>query len=418
MENRNLKRIFVCTTLTIGLAVLSFVGNHGSRDWVRSTNAYWTMADKIATPMLRRMDAEKAHAATINLVQKNYAPLTRSADAQSLQTTVWGLNFSNPLGIAAGFDKQAQAMRGLLQMGFGFVEVGGVTPEPQEGNPKPRMFRLAEDKAVINRYGLNSDGQAIVAARLANFKTQTDVVGIVGVNIAKNTTSNEVIEDYRKGVRNLGNNVDFIVLNVSCPNVAWTKQLSADGDEMSKMVCAVKEERDQLLNPKTPLLIKLGPDMSDETKQHMAHVATTCGIDGLIVANTSSERGPDLQSGYSKEMGGLSGQPIKAAALQSVRDMYKLTNGKIPIIGVGGIESGQDAYERIRAGASLIQIYTGLVYQGPGLIIKIKRDLADLLQRDGFNSVAEAVGVDVKLDQPNASAELQNSAAPITPIIS
>lgn len=380
------------SVLAITLVTAAFITNVATRNFIRSTGAYWFVADNVITPAMRRLDPEKAHDLTVRLVKDNYAPRDSNRNSAMLKTKVWGLDFANPLGLAAGFDKQAQAMEGILQMGFGFVEVGGVTPEPQPGNPKPRMFRLIEDQAVINRYGLNSEGQTVVGARLAKFKANPTAVGIVGVNIAKNTTSNDVIEEYKAGVRNLGANVDFIVLNVSCPNVAWTKNL-AESDEMIKMVCAVKEERD-LLPTKTTLLMKVAPDMTDASKHHMAEVALSCGVDGLIVSNTTSSRAPDLQSEFSQEMGGLSGRPIKQAAQQSVRDMYRLTGGKLPIIGVGGIESGQDAYDRIRAGASLVQIYTGLVYQGPGLVLKIKRDLAKLLKRDGFNSVADAVGVD------------------------
>lgn len=394
MEKSKLKMGFLVFALVATVLIGAVFSSSTVRYYARSTGAYWFIADNVATPLMRKLDPERAHDLTVRLVKDNYAPRDSKANAPILRTSVWGLNFANPLGIAAGFDKQALAIEGLLQMGFGFVEVGGVTPEPQEGNPKPRMFRLTEDGAVINRYGLNSEGQTVVGARLAKFKAHSPVIGIVGVNIAKNTTSNDIIEEYKKGVRNLAANVDFIVLNVSCPNVAWTKNL-ADSDEMVKMVCAVKEERDAL-GIKTPLLMKVAPDMSDDAKHHMAEVAIQCGVDGLIVSNTTSSRAPDLQSEYSKEMGGLSGRPIKQAAQQSVRDMYRLTGGRLPIIGVGGIESGQDAYDRIRAGASLLQIYTGLVYQGPGLVLKIKRDLAKLLQRDGFKSVADAVGVDAK----------------------
>jgi dihydroorotate dehydrogenase len=350
-------------------------------------------------PILQRLDPEVAHSVTIKAVKNRFAPIDSENTSSNLQTTVWGLNFANPIGLAAGFDKQALAMDGLLKLGFGFIEVGGVTPEPQPGNPKPRMFRLPEDKAVINRFGLNSDGQAAVAQRLANFQAKPHV-GIVGVNLAKNTTSDDIIGDYKQGVRNLGGHVDFIVLNVSCPNVAWTSALSKNDDEMAKMVCAVKEERDAHLTGARvpPMLLKLAPNMSDDTKKHMAHVALQCGVDGLVVSNTTSDRADTLQSKHSKETGGLSGAPIKQAALQTLRDMYRLTNGKIPLIGVGGIETGADAYERIRAGASLLEIYTALVYRGPGLVPEIKRELSALLQRDGFNSVAEAVGADVKLN--------------------
>ncbi len=401
MEKGAVIRMMYIFIFALASFCIAFTFNATVRNAVRSTNMYWYLADKVATPLMRRADPEKAHTLAIKMIQNKLSPLEARHDAQQdkqiLETTVLGLNFTNPLGVAAGLDKQAQAMRGLLDMGFGFVEVGGVTPEPQPGNPQPRMFRLREDGAIINRYGLNSDGQAVLAKRLAAFKAQAKP-GIVGVNIAKNTSSEDVIGDYKKGVRNLGANVDFIVLNVSCPNVGWTKELSKDSAEMVKMVCAVKEERDALfgngLNNKPALLMKLAPDMDAATKQHMAEVAIQCGVDGLIVSNTTSDRSPDLKSKYSIEKGGLSGRPIKQAALQSVRDMYRLTGGKIPIIGVGGIESGADAYARIRAGASLLQVYTALVYQGPGLVPKVKHDLAELLRRDGFTSVADAVGVD------------------------
>lgn len=374
-------------------AVLFVSFNDAAWNKVRSSDTYWYMADNIGAPLLRRLDAERAHNLTIKLLKNKLAPIETSVNEHILRTTVLGLDFANPLGVAAGLDKQALAMDGLLQLGFGFVEVGGVTPEPQLGNVRPRVFRLTDDNAVINRYGLNSEGQAAIAARLAAFKAQPHI-GVVGVNIAKNTSSDNLIEDCKSGVRNLAANVDFVVLNVSCPNVSWTKKLGTSDDEMAKLVCAVKEERDALSGHKPSLLLKLAPDMSMETKQHMAEVAMHCGVDGLVVSNTTSTRPADLSSTNSKETGGLSGRPIKQMALQSVKDMYRLTNGKMPIIGVGGIESGQDAYARIRAGASLVQLYTALVYKGPGLVPEIKRDLAKLLQRDGFNSVNEAVGVD------------------------
>jgi dihydroorotate dehydrogenase len=385
--------------IAVSVAAAAFIfTNDTTWNYVRSTKGYWYITDNLGMRALRRLDPEAAHNLTIKAVKNRLAPIDANIQFSNLQTTVWNMNFVNPIGLAAGFDKQALAMDGLLKLGFGFIEVGGVTPEPQIGNPKPRMFRLPEDKAVINRFGLNSDGQSTVAGRLANFQAQPHI-GIVGVNIAKNTTSNDIIGDYKQGVRNLGGHVDFIVLNVSCPNVSWTSALSKNDDEMVKMVCAVKEERDAYLSGSRvpPMLMKLAPNMSDETKKHMAHVALQCGIDGLVVSNTTSDRAPTLQSKYSAETGGLSGAPVKEAALQTLRDMYRLTNGKIPIIGVGGIESGADAYERIRAGASLIEIYTALVYKGPGLVPKIKRELSALLQKDGFNSVSDAVGVDVEL---------------------
>ncbi len=392
---KTLKYVSIFTVLTLTIATSAFFISPQFRHSIRGTSTYWYATDKLAMPIMHRLDPEEAHHLTVRLLKNNYAPVAKKSDPKILNISTMGMKFSNPIGIAAGLDKQAQAMQGLLDLGFGFVEVGGVTPEPQIGNPKPRIFRLPEDNAIINRYGLNSDGQIVISARLAEFKANSN--GIVGVNIAKNTTSTDMIGDYQKGVRNLGGNVDFIVLNVSCPNVAWTKELSKDGDELANMVCAVRAERDNLPNSTVPLLMKLAPDMDDSTKQHMADIAIHCGVDGLIVSNTTVGRSADLRSPHSKEIGGLSGRPLKQAALQSVRDMYRLTQGKIPIIGVGGIESGQDAYERIRSGASLVQIYTAMVYQGPGILPKIKAELAKLLERDGFNSVAEAVGIDVNM---------------------
>ncbi len=406
MEQRVVTRMLCLLVFTLALLTIAFFFNNAIRNAIRATHTYWYVADKVATPLMRNADAEQAHDLMVSMLQNKLAPreaiaTTHSSikkDAQILGIKVFGLQFTNPLGVAAGLDKQALAMDGLIEMGFGFVEVGGVTPDPQPGNPLPRMFHLREDGAMINRCGLNSDGQAAVAGRLADFKAHA-TTGIVGVNIAKNTSSDDVIGDYKKGVRNLGANADYIVLNVSCPNVGWATELSKDTAEMANLVCAVKEERDNLFcdtDNKPALLIKLAPDMDDATKQHMAKVAMQCGVDGLIVSNTTTERSPDLKSKYSAEKGGLSGRPIKQVALQSVRDMYRLTGGKIPIIGVGGIETGADAYARIRAGASLLQVYTALVYQGPGLVPKIKRDLAALLRRDGFASIADAVGIDAR----------------------
>lgn len=367
--------------------------NMSFNERIRASSAYWYLANKFATPILRKFEPETAHNLTIKLLANNFAPRQAIPDPKILNNTVFGVGFSNPLGLAPGLDKQAQAMGGLLNMGFGFVEIGGVTPEPQPGNPKPRIFRLVEDQAIINRYGLNSEGQVAIAARLAKFKAQSR--GLIGVNIAKNTSSTDIIGDYKKVIRSLADYVDYIVLNVSCPNVAWTKELKG-GDEMTDMVRSIKAERDNLHKIVKPaLLIKLGPDMGPETKEHMAQLAIQSQIDGLIVSNTTSTRTTNLKSKYKIETGGLSGRPIKQAALQSLRDMYKLTNGKIPIIGVGGIESSADAYARIRSGASLLQVYSALVYKGPGIIPEIKNGLARLLQRDGFNSIAAAIGSDV-----------------------
>lgn len=253
------------------------------------------------------------------------------------------------------------------------------------------MFRLWEDHAVINRYGLNSEGHEAVAERLAK---RDKSKGWVGVNLAKNSIPNsgDFAEDYVAGVKTLGPVSDFIVLNVSCPNVAYTKTVK--DDEMRQLVREVKKARDEYCVD-VPLFMKVSPDLTQDGRKNIAAVAIEFGLDGLVVSNTTSTRPASLKSENKKEQGGLSGDPIKLMALESVRELYRLTDGAVPIIGVGGISSGQDAYDRLRAGASLIQVYTALAYQGPGLILRIQEELRVLLKRDGFASVQDCIGIDV-----------------------
>jgi dihydroorotate dehydrogenase len=438
----------------------------GSGHDPRTSPLYSSLADAVGMPLLRSIDAEDAHNFTIRLLEAGLAPVDPLRGARGvLRTSVWGLGFSSPLGLAAGFDKQGRALAPLLRMGLGYVEVGGITPLPQPGNPRPRMFRLPEDKAVINRFGLNSEGAAAVAARLEAFQQRRGaadeegagaatgsgggggLAGVVGVNLAKNTASDDAAGDFVKVVEAVGPHVDVLVLNVSCPNVSWTSKLSGDAGALEKLVRAVKAARDALPPRKTsltvggeqgvaasfrpPLLLKVGPDMDGPGRAHMAHLAVDCGVDGLVVSNTTNDRfdgkalpaaaggvvagstidmggggrdgggseaqqwvQPSLKSKDAGERGGLSGAPVKGKALATLRDMYQLTGGRVPLVGVGGISSGADAYERIRAGASLVQVYTALAYEGPGLARRINDDLAALLAKDGFTSVADAVGVD------------------------
>jgi len=359
---------------------------------VRESKMYFTLANTVVG-FLRTLDPETAHGISMTCCKLGLSPKCgRHHLDKRLQTSVWGLNFDSPLGLAAGYDKQGEAVANLLKMGFGFVEVGGVTPKSQPGNPKPRMFRLVEDEAIINRFGLNSHGAEVVAERLADAK-KLQLVGKVGVNLAKNTDSDDAAGDYCFGVETLGPHVDFIVLNVSCPNVKWTSKMSSN--DVQDIVMKVKHARDALSN-QPPLLLKLGPDMSYESREKMANLAMECEVDGLIVSNTTSTRLSHLKSSHASERGGLSGKPLTLMALDSLRDMYRLTEGKIPLIGVGGITSGEEAYERIRAGASLIQIYTALVYEGPGLVREINSDLMKFIERDGFQNIHQAVGADVR----------------------
>lgn len=312
------------------------------------------------------------------------------------------LTFPNPIGVAAGFDKHAQAMKGLLGLSLAFVEIGSVTPLPQEGNPKPRMFRLVEDRAVINRYGFNSDGLAVVKRRLQEYWEERlrhgGPEGLIGVNVGKNKTTVEAEEDYIKGVRELGPYADYLVINVSSPNTPGLRSLQRK-EAFESLIRAVQKELKHSVptnihNRRIPLLIKVAPDLTDHEKKDIAAVALSTGIDGLIISNTTITRPATLQSPHAQETGGLSGAPLKALSTQTIYDLYRLTkHGKVPIIGVGGIGTGQDAYEKIRAGASLVQVYSMLVYEGPGAVKRIKEELAACLARDGFASVEEAVGV-------------------------
>lgn len=314
-----------------------------------------------------------------------------TSDDPVLHMRIWGRSFPNPIGMAAGFDKDAEVYDSLLQSGFGFVEVGSITPEPQPGNPKPRLFRLPQDNALINRMGFNSRGLARVRQRLEKRRHLRH--GIVGVNLGKNRNG-EAEADYARGVRELAAYADYLVINVSSPNTPGLRALQS-AVALRSLIAAVQQARDEAGTDDSPppLLLKVAPDLTPEDRQDIADVAAGSGIDGLIVGNTTISR-PPLHGAHAGEIGGLSGAPLFALSTEVLRDMYRLTEGRIPLIGVGGIASGADAYAKIRAGASLVQLYTALVYQGPGLLRRMKSELAQLLRRDGFASPAEAVGAD------------------------
>jgi len=343
-----------------------------------------------------------------------FFPRETRPDPPSLTTTVWGRKFTNPIGMAAGFDKHAEVIEPLLGIGFGFVEIGSVTPLEQFGNPKPRCFRLEEHGAVINRYGFNSEGVDTVQGRLAALRKkqyeeqqQEGVsrfpVGIVGVNLGKNKTSPDAAADYTTGVYKLGPYADYLVINISSPNTPGLRALQSRA-ELENLVKAVKAARDiqwnknkNALNGGTPppLLIKIAPDLTEADKADIAAVVMKQGVDGLIISNTTIERpGSIPDHPHGKETGGLSGAPLFEPSTAVLRDMYKLTKGKIPIIGVGGVSTGQDAYDKIKAGASLVELYSAFTYAGPSLVPRMKKELAQCLRKDGYESVAEAVGAD------------------------
>lgn len=350
-------------------------------------------------PLLQRfLGAETAHVLAVKMIGLGLVPLTRYQDPTSLEVNVLGLKFKNPIGIAAGFDKHGEAVDGLYKLGFGFVEVGTITPKPQEGNPKPRVFRLTADQAVINRYGFNSYGLEEAQQRLSARKDtqqQKRNAGLpLGINLGKNKLSQDAGADYLEGVRELGPLADYLVINVSSPNTPGLRDLQGKA-ELQQLLQTVLKERDALQGEcKPPVLVKIAPDLTAQDKQDIADVVTELGVDGLMVSNTTVSRAETLQDPHKSEVGGLSGQPLKELATNTVREMYNLTKGKVPIVGIGGVASGQDAMDKIRAGASLVQLYTALTYQGPPVVTKIKRELEQLLKEQGFSSVSEAVGAD------------------------
>ena len=336
-------------------------------------------------PLVFRLDAETAHRATIaalRLAPKRKPPIFPA----SLTTSIAGLGFPSPVGLAAGFDKDAEVPAAMLGLGFGFVEVGTVTPRAQAGNPRPRLFRLAEDRAVINRMGFNNAGQAAAAKRLERRDRSR---GVVGVNIGANKDSRDRIADYAAGVRRMAPLGDYLTVNISSPNTPGLRDLQAGG-ELNELLEAVREAR-QPGGP--PVFLKVAPDLEQGDHERIARAAIDHGVDALIVSNTSVSR-PPLASRLGNESGGLSGAPLAPLALDQLRRFRSIVGSQLPLIAAGGIASADDAWQRIRAGASLVQLYTALVYQGPGLARRIADGLAERLEQAGLDTIGEAVGKD------------------------
>ncbi|MEA3066028.1 MAG: dihydroorotate dehydrogenase [Sphingomonadales bacterium] len=336
----------------------------------------------LVRPFVFALDAERAHRLTIRALKALPAGLPPQADPV-LAIRVAGLDFPNPVGLAAGFDKDAEVHRQMLGFGFGFVEVGTLTPLAQPGNPKPRLFRLAEDGAVINRMGFNNGGFAAARPRLAGRRR-----GIVGINVGANKESPDRIADYVAGVREMAALADYLTVNVSSPNTPGLRDLQAAaaiGELLAAVMAARPEGR--------PVFLKVAPDLEPAGIDAVARAAIDHGVDALIVGNTTVSR-PPLRSRHGGEAGGLSGAPLKDLALQRLNDFRSATGGALALVAAGGIENGVDAYARIRAGASLIQLYTALVYRGPGVAAAIGGELRTLLSRDGFATLTDAVGAD------------------------
>ena len=353
------------------------------KKWVGVVIDYY----RYAGPLIRCLDAERAHNLAIRLLKTGLVPSQPKENDSCLQINVLGKVFPNPVGLAAGFDKDAEVSDAMLGQGFGFVEVGTLTPRPQPGNPKPRLFRLVEDKAVINRMGFNNQGHEPARKRLSERRR----VGIVGVNLGKNKDSADSAADYEAGVTALGPYADYLVINISSPNTPGLRALQGK-EPLMDLLRRTQQARRALNNP-PPLLLKIAPDLTKEDLADIAEAAMEEKLDGLIVTNTTIARPKDLRSICREETGGLSGRPLFEPSNAVLGEMYRLTEGRILLIGSGGVASGRDAYMKIRQGASLVQVYTALIYQGTGLVTRIKRELAQLLRQDGFSSLSEAVGV-------------------------
>ena len=334
---------------------------------------------------LTALDAETAHRLTVRLLNAGLGPKA-AVETPRLGVELAGLSFPNPLGLAAGFDKNAEAPDAALDMGFGFVEVGAVTPRPQAGNPRPRVFRLRDDAAVINRYGFNNDGLEVIAARLKARQRR----GVVGANLGANKDSEDRTEDYAACIKALAGSVDFYTVNISSPNTPGLRALQgkdALADLLTRVLAACEATGDP-----TPVFLKIAPDLTDEDKADIAETVRALAIDGLIVSNTTIDRPATLRSRHVEEAGGLSGKPLFAPSTNLLREFYGELKGVGPLIGVGGVSSARDAYEKILSGASLVQLYTALVYEGPGLPMRILRELPAFLDADGFENIADAVG--------------------------
>lgn len=339
---------------------------------------------RLLRPLAFTLDAEKAHRATIAVLKLHTGTaLTPEPPwTPTLETEVAGLRFPNPIGLAAGFDKDAEVFEQMLGIGFGFVEVGTLTPRPQAGNPRPRLFRLVEDEAVINRMGFNNRGQADALGRLSRrYRTR----GPVGVNVGANKDSGDRIHDYAEGVRTMTPVADYLTINISSPNTPGLRGLQ-DEEALRDLLAAVDEVRTD-----KPVFLKVAPDLEGGDHERIVRAALDHHVDALIVANTTVSR-PPLKSRHSDEAGGLSGAPLKPLALEALRAFRNASGGEIPLIGVGGIANADDAWERIRAGASLVQLYSAMVYRGPGIARRIASGLAERLKRHGFGDISEAVG--------------------------
>ncbi|QQE75122.1 quinone-dependent dihydroorotate dehydrogenase [Brevibacillus composti] len=360
-------------------------------------------------PLVRKflfqMDAEEAHEKTVHLLKtaenspaaKSLLKMMYQVRDKRLENKLWGISFPNPVGLAAGFDKNAEVYHALAAIGFGFVEVGTITPQGQPGNPKPRLFRLVEHEAIINRMGFNNLGAYLASQNLIDY-AYADVP--IGINIGKNkmTPNEEAASDYSKCLDMLYNYGHYFVINVSSPNTPNLRDLQ-ETESLRALIRAVREKTAELEARGTsakPILLKVAPDMADEQMRDVVRAAVEEGLSGIIATNTTLSREPVHNHPRAGEAGGLSGKPLEARATAWVKEIFQEVGDRVPIIGVGGIFTGEDAYRKIRAGASLVQVYSGMAYQGPGIAKMINKQLLRLLEQDGFTHISEAIGADAR----------------------
>ncbi|KAK6146183.1 hypothetical protein DH2020_020052 [Rehmannia glutinosa] len=402
-------RHYFCTAASNGAAIGLLIGGGAYASTVdEATFCGWLFsATKLVNPFFAFLDPEVAHRLAVSAAARGWVPIEKRPDPPILELEVWGRRFSNPIGLSAGFDKNAEAVEGLLGLGFGFVEVGSVTPVPQEGNPKPRIFRLRKEGAIINRCGFNSEGIVAVAKRLgaqhgkrkletssSSSLTEEEVVhggkagpGILGVNLGKNKTSEDVAADYVQGVHTLSQYADYLVINISSPNTPGLRQLQGRKQlkDLVKKVQAARDEMQWGEEGPPPLLVKIAPDLSKQDLEDIAAVALALRVDGLIISNTTIQRpDPVSKNPVAAETGGLSGKPLFNLSTNILKDMYILTKWRGRV------------HKKIRAGATLVQLYTAFAYGGPALIPMIKAELAECLERDGYKSIYEAIGADCR----------------------
>lgn len=335
--------------------------------------------------LLLALDPERAHDVAVKSLELGLYPGSDAPDDKRLSQHLFGLDFPNPVGMAAGFDKSARVPRELLGMGFGFVEVGTLTPRAQSGNPGPRIFRSGQDRAIINRLGFNNDGQEAALARLKGGSG-----GIVGINLGAGRDSADRIGDYVEGITRMAPVASYFTVNISSPNTPGLRDLQAP-EALGALLKRVQEARDKLPR-KPPLLVKLAPDLADDDLPEIVRVILAHNVNGIVVSNTTLSRDGLRDRAFAKEEGGLSGRPLFARATRMLARVYRLTEGRLPLIGVGGIDSGESAVAKIEAGASLVQLYTGLVFEGPSLIGRIKQALIAATEKKGSATLAPLVG--------------------------